>query len=73
MKKEFPIPQLNQENWDAVQASLNTIGYVISDLQNEDLNGRIKQELELVSIHLCMRDMYLGRHYTLDELKKELD
>lgn len=73
MSKIFPIPQLNQENWNAVQASLNTISHVISDLQNEDLNGRIKQELELVSIHLGMIDMYLGRHYTLDELKKELD
>ena len=71
MKKNFPIPQLNQENWDAIQASLDSIGRIVSELQNAETDGRKKQDLELISIHLGMIDMYLGRHYTLDELKNE--
>jgi len=73
MTKVFPIPQLDQENWDAIQASLNTISHVVNDLQNEDLSGKVKQDLELISIHLGMIDMYLGRSYTLDELKEALE
>lgn len=71
MKKVFPIPQLNQENWDAIQASLDSITRIVSELQNAETDGRKKQDMELISIHLGMIDMYLGRHYTLDELKNE--
>ncbi len=71
MKKEFPIPQLNQENWDAIQASLDSIGRIVAELQDSETQGRRKQDLELISIHLGMIDIYLGRHYTLDEMKNE--
>ncbi len=70
--KTFPIPQLNQENWDAIQASLDSIGRIVSELQNAETDGRKKQDMELISIHLGMIDMYLGRHYTLNETMKEL-
>jgi len=68
MKKDFPIPQLNQENWDAIQASLDSISKIVIDLNKSNtLSGKDKQDLDLISIHLGMIDMYLGRHYTLDE------
>ena len=70
--KTFPIPQLNQENWDAIQASLDSIGRIVSELQNAETDGRKKQDMELISIHLGMIDMYLGRHYTLNETMEEL-
>lgn len=73
MVKIFPIPQLNQENWDAIQESLNTISRVVSELQDKETDGRKKQDLELISIHLGMLDVYLGREYTMDELKEVLD
>lgn len=72
MEKKFDIPTLNQEDWDGVQASLDSIGRIISDLRNTELNPQRLKELDLVSIHLGMIDIYLGRHYTLDEVSKKL-
>lgn len=72
MKKEFPIPQLDKESWDAIQASLDSIGRIVSELHNTETNGKRKQDMELISIYLGMIDMYLGRHYTLKETLKEL-
>lgn len=73
MKKEFPIPQLNQENWDAIQTSLDSISKIVIDLNKSNtLSGKDKQDLDLISIHLGMIDMYLGRHYTLKEPLEEL-
>lgn len=67
MTKEFPIPHLDQESWDGVQASLNTIGRIVSELKSNDLSRKDKQNLELISIHLGLIDIYLGREYTLEE------
>ena len=73
MKKEFPIPQLDKESWDGVQASLNSISNIVIDLNKSNtLSGKDKQDLDLISIHLGMIDMYLGRHYTLVETMEEL-
>lgn len=75
-KHIFPIPQLNQENWDAVQESLDTIGRIVAELHDTETNGKRKQELELVEIHLGMLDVYLGREIPLEQafsdIKKEI-
>ena len=76
IKHIFPIPQLNQENWDAIQASLETIGRIVSELHDTETNGKRKQDFELIEIHLGMLDVYLGRTMPLDiafnDIKKEM-
>lgn len=72
MSKKFPIPNLTQENWDAIQDSLNSIGRIIADMDDKETDLQKKKDLEVVSIHLGMIDMYLGRHYTLDEVTENL-
>ena len=67
MSKNFPIPHLDQESWDGVQASLDSIGRLIRELQDTELNQERKKKLELASIHMGLVDVYLGREYTLEE------
>ncbi len=71
MTKKFLIPKLNKESWQAVQESLDSIGRIISDLYESELDASKRKELELVSIHLGMLDVYFGRHYTINELSEE--
>ena len=72
----FPIPQLSQENWDAIQASLDTIGRIVGELHEKETNGKRKQDFELIEIHLGMLDVYLGRTMPLDiafnDIKREI-
>lgn len=70
MKKEFPIPQLDQESWEGLQASLDSIGRLIRELQDTELNPDRRKKLELAAIHMGLVDVYLGREYTLDEVKE---
>lgn len=69
MKKNFPIPQLNQEHWDGVQASLDSLSHILLELEKKYPK---EKDFHLMSVHLGMIDMYLGRHYTLDEVKEKL-
>ena len=69
MKKEFDIPTLDKENWEGVQASLDSIGRILRDLEKKYPN---EKDLHLMSIHLGMIDTYLGRTYTLDEVTEKL-
>ena len=73
MKKKFPIPKLDQENWEAIQSSLESVGRIISELMETEQDHQRRKELELASIHMGMLDMYLGRTLTFKELQKELD
>ena len=73
MTKKFPIPQLTEENWEAVQASLDSVGRIIGELMETEKDHQRRKELELASIHMGMLDMYLGRTFTFKELQKELD
>ena len=70
MKKEFPIPHLDQESWEGLQASLDSIGRLIRELQDTELNPDRRKKLELAAIHMGLVDVYLGREYTLDEVKE---
>ena len=70
--KKFPIPQLTEENWEAVQASLDSVGRIISELMETEKDHQRRKELELASIHMGMLDMYLGRTLSMDEVMKNL-
>ena len=70
--KKFPIPQLTEENWEAVQASLDSVGHIISELMETEKDHQRRKELELASIHMGMLDMYLGRTLSMDEVMKNL-
>ena len=73
MTKRFSIPKLNKENWRAIQDSLDSLGTILADLMKNEKDLQKRKDLELTDIHLGMIDMYLGRNYTLDELKQELE
>ncbi len=73
MTKKFLIPKLNKESWKAIQNSLDSLGTILSDLMTNEKDQQKRKDLELADIHLGMIDMYLGRNYTLDELKQELE
>lgn len=70
MEKKFKIPTLGQEEWDGLQASLNSVGRIVHELlEIEDDKNKIK-ELELIGIHLGLIDIYLGREYSIEELSE---
>ena len=73
MTKDFKIPKLDKESWKKIQILLTDIGHIISDLSSSEKDGSKRKKLDEVSINLGMLDMYLGRHYTLRELTKELN
>ena len=66
---KFPIPKLDEENWNGVQASLDSLSHILLELEKKYPK---EKDFHLMSIHLGMIDMYLGRHYTLDEVKEKL-
>lgn len=75
MKHEYPIPILNQDSWNEIQAHLERIGKILSSLkETEDLELKNKL-LEEADICLGMLDVFLGRYIpmkqAMEELKKE--
>ena len=78
MKKEFPIPQLNQEKWDALQKYLQDISKLSIEVENDliEMNNyyhKIRDNLTRLSISIGLLDSVLGREYTLEELKEEFE
>lgn len=70
IKKEFPIPTLNDGQWKGLQASLKEISDCIKDIEKirNDFNNQLNAKLELIDINLGLIDSFLGRTYTVDEV-----
>ena len=76
--KKFDIPTLDEKTWAEVQASINNIEKELNKMDNllydaKDEDKKLKSQLqgciERMSIELGLLDMYLGRTYTLEEVK----
>ena len=78
MKKNFPIPQLNQEKWDSLQKYLEDISKLSIEVENDliEMNNyyhKVRDNLTRLSISIGLLDSVLGREYTLEELKEEFE
>lgn len=79
--KKFDIPQLDGKTWEEVQESINNVEKELKKMDNllynaKDEDSKLKSQLqgciERMSIELGLLDMYLGRTYTLEEVKDML-
>ena len=71
MSKVYPIPVLDQKTWDDLQNSLSEVSKKCLKLYDVIDDGN-KKDLDEISIHLGLIDMYLGRTLTMEEVEKDL-
>ena len=71
MKKNFPIPQLNQEKWDTLQKYLEDISKLSIEVENDliEMNNyynKVRDNLTKLSVSIGLIDHVLGREYPLE-------
>lgn len=71
MNKKYPIPTLDQKTWDDLQYSLSEVSKKCLKLYDK-VNSNVRNELDEISIHLGLIDMYLGRTLSLKEVEDNL-
>ena len=74
IKKEFPIPTLNDGQWKGLQESLKDISTSLKEIEKirDDFNNQLNAKLELIDINLGLIDSFLGRTYTVDEVVERI-